>query len=88
MNPDDMTNDELRPEDMSIEQLEAAINLIGEQQRALAAEKRGLQSVLSGKLLVADAERKLAQMNDDEKSALLQTLQAQGIIGAEQFGKI
>lgn len=78
----------MNPEEMTIEELEAAINGIGTQQRELAVEKRRLQAALSGKVLVADAERAVAKMSDDEKHILLQTLNAQGISSGENFGQI
>lgn len=75
-------------ENLSVKELEAKISDITAQQAALKQEKLAIHAVLDRKAAAAAAQAKLERMSDAEKVAMAQTLQAQGINGAEAFGKI
>lgn len=75
-------------EQMSIEELEAAIAALTEEQYQLKQQKLAAHAVLDTKAQAAAAQRKVAALSEGEKSALLQELRAHGISSEESFGQM
>ena len=68
--------------DMSNDELEALINELRAQQRELKSRKMAIQEEIDRR----KAQEKVAGLTDREKSALLQTLQAEGVPSGEAVG--
>jgi len=61
---------------LSIEQLEAELTRLHNEQKRIGAEKKAVAAALDHKLIERSANEKLAAMSPAEREALLQALQS------------
>lgn len=73
-------------EEMTIPELEKVIQGMAAQVLEIKAEQRKAHAVLDEKVIRADLVRKLANLTDPEKAALVQMIQAEGVEGQEGVG--
>ena len=70
-------------ENMTLPELEQAIQAIGAQRDALKAQAGQIQLVIDRKTAKANAQRLIANLGDADKAALLQAIQGSGIPSGE-----
>lgn len=73
---------------MSITELEQAINQYEQDMEIIREKKRAAAKALDHKIVLEEAMRKLATMSDAERGAIMQTLRPDGIQSQEQHGII
>ena len=73
---------------MSVEELEQESYRLDEERAKVRAEQLAVQEALTNAITKADAERKVANMSDAEKQALVQTIKTQGITSAERVSNV
>lgn len=78
----------MKYEKMSIPELEAEINTLDQAMEVIRARKRAAAKVLDGKLVMAEAVRKVEHMSDAERAALVQVLNPDGVMSQEQLGLV
>ena len=76
------------PEEMSEDELTVIIDDLGHQRKELRDEAHALAEVRNRKRLKARAEAKVARMSDEERQALAQAVQVDGIAPEEATGEI
>lgn len=69
---------------MSVEQLEEANKTLMEEKEKIREEQRQLNDVLSKKVAEESAKQLAETLSDDQKAALVQQIQAEGISSDEQ----
>lgn len=74
-------------ENMTLPELEQAIQAIGVQRDALKAQAGTIQLVIDRKTAQANADRLLANLGDADKAALLQAIQGAGNMPSEAVVK-
>jgi len=77
-----------KPENMSVEELEAELQALDVQKQDIRAKQLELHKLLDLKIMDAEAERLIAGMDESERAALNRTLAVQGIDSAEKVGQI
>lgn len=70
-------------DNMTLAELEQAIQAIGAQRDALKAQAGQIQLVIDRKTAKANAQRLIANLGDADKAALLQAIQGSGIPSGE-----
>ena len=66
-------------EAMTIEELEKAIQALGAQREALKVQQQAAHDVLNAKVAADSAAKLVANLDDAQKTALLQAIQGQGL---------
>lgn len=73
---------------MSIEELEQHVYDLCAEEAELRAEKREAQAALGEKQEAAALKARIDGMEDAEKAALAQALEAEGVASDEEFGEL
>lgn len=73
---------------MSITELEGEMAKLRTQKAAIQEQLREAHAIYDEKRAVQDAKNIILAMGDDEKRALLQAIEADGIQSAESFGDL
>ncbi len=76
------------PEEMSEEELTAIIDDLGHRREELRGEAHALAVVRNRKRAENKARARVAAMGDDEKQALAQAIQVEGIAPVEAVGEV
>lgn len=71
---------------LSVEELEDKIHTMEAERAAMGDEIHAVHKVLEAKILAADAQRRIANLSDTERVALLQSLTAAPVESEETLG--
>ena len=80
--------DQRKYESLSVEQLNAEIQTLREQERTLHDQAREIDAIRNEKLVGEKAAALVAAMSDPEKVALAQAVRVAGVEGGESVGQL
>lgn len=73
---------------MTVSELEARVAKLDEDRAVVRAEMLATQQELGRRVIAQSATDKLARLSNEERRALLQMIEAEGVAGLEAFGEL